>query len=150
MSMTSPDNEALYPDHTYTMAQAYILSSVKGSCTGSLAEVAAWQAEHQSAFARVDDGTYSVDVDDVDFDARDLDPAIARIVGLFISEATGLEVGDRIVANGDRGVLLAIGPAGDQPEHGMNATGYAWIGWDGGTSTWCPIADIAKASLHDG
>lgn len=68
------------------MDATYTITTAKSSHTGSLAEVCAWQAEHQGAAATVavaGDDWSSVEVDDLDFDAddaRSLELAAAAIV----------------------------------------------------------------------
>lgn len=65
----------------------YTIETVKGNHTGDLRAIAAWQAEHQAAFATVRraDGV-SVNVNDVEFDGADLDAAIDAIEARFAEE----------------------------------------------------------------
>lgn len=63
-------NIALRNDGPYTIATA------KGSFSGTLDEVCAWQAEMQAAVATIG----GLDVDAIDFDGEDLDATRQRVV----------------------------------------------------------------------
>ena len=61
---------------------SHTISTTKGTHTGTLREVCAWQAEYQGGFATVD----GVDVDTVDFDADDLSECVAEVRALLAAE----------------------------------------------------------------
>lgn len=75
------------------------ISTTKGSHTGTLAEVCAWQAEHQGAIADV----CGVDVSDIDFDGDDIDAAIAAVTKRLAAGALVLDLGT-IVAVAHSGI----------------------------------------------
>ena len=75
----------------------YRIETLKGDHTGTLHEIAAWQAEHQGAAATLvcPDGT-TVDVDGIDFNRGDLDATVAAMLRAIREEVFGMERGSRI------------------------------------------------------
>jgi len=66
----------------------YSIHSAKGQFNGNLEEVCAWQAEMQGAWATLywDNGAFSTNVDDVDFDSDDLPGTIKRVEAVIEKE----------------------------------------------------------------
>lgn len=76
--------------HEINVAAAHIvwsISTAKGDCEGSLAEVCAWQAEQQASFATLTatrgDDVVELDVDSIDFDPEDLAGTRQRVADAY-------------------------------------------------------------------
>lgn len=61
------------------MTTQHTINTAKGTHTGTLREVCAWQAEMQGSYARITVDALEVDVDDIDFDGEDLDAAVTIV-----------------------------------------------------------------------
>lgn len=108
------------------MTTTHTITSAKGSYTGTIEDVCAWQAQMQAAYAAID----GVDVDAIDFDAEDLGPSIAAVseaVAAPVREDDAVEAGDT-EDDYDQGTVLAVRwtPSGVEAE----------VGWASGSRTW--------------
>lgn len=114
-------------------SDAVLLSSTKGECIGTIAEVCRWQAETQGAHVRVEASGVTVDVDDVEFGAPDDDEAVTRRIA---QELEGLRV------------VTAPHIVGEDADAGLvhdvidPRTGTLRVGWDSGVATTCDITSL--------
>jgi len=119
------------------MTTQHTITTLKGSYTGTIEEVCAWQAEQQGAGADID----GVDVDGVEFDAEDLDAAIGEVRVMLAVVAAGLpEVGERVEA----GNTIADYDTGRVRSYRIARDGglVAQVTWDSGTTTMAPAEGL--------
>ena len=72
----------------------YTISTAKGTNTGTLRAVCEWQTEMQGAFATISCGDIEIDVDGVDFDAEEIELAVAACEALLHRRALRVAAAD--------------------------------------------------------
>jgi hypothetical protein len=66
---------------TITASSLASISTANGNHTGTIRSCCEFQVEYQGSFASIDCGSaVSVDVSEIDFDADDIDAAIAAVI----------------------------------------------------------------------
>lgn len=118
------------------MAQLTVtITTTKGTSTGTVAEICAWQAEHQGAHAEVEACGVTADVSHVDFgvdgDADSVIRAIAEELDGCTVETVGLTAEDS-----DRGQVTDVSLARD---------GVVTVSWETGVRTNHSVSDSIRA-----